>query len=187
MRYLLLAATAVAAVSGAPLLAAGTITSGPFVVGIGTHGELWDPISGIGFRRLADGYDPLAPGTPRDSWGVTTPLGSAFADQSFFGPFGIVGTAHAFFGAAATTHTVTMVGVDVLQHYTFPLPHIVRIDHWIVNTSQEPLWLLFQRDWDVDVAPTTFFENSFGPIYPPGLNVIDSSYNGFENPDPAVP
>ncbi|WP_448581303.1 PEPxxWA-CTERM sorting domain-containing protein [Thermaurantiacus sp.] len=187
MRYLLLAATAVAVASGSPLLAAGTITSGPFVVGIGTHGELWDPISGIGFRRLADGYDPLALGTPRDSWGVTTSLGSAWADQSFVGPSGIVSTTHVFLGASATTHTVTAVGVDVHQLYTFPLPHIVRIDHRIVNTTREPLRLLFQRNWDVDIAPTTFFENSFGPIFPPGLNVIDSSYYGFEHPDPAVP
>ncbi|TFU06634.1 PEP-CTERM sorting domain-containing protein [Polymorphobacter arshaanensis] len=43
----------------------------------------------------------------------------------------------------------------------------------------------FQRNWDVDIAPTPFNENSYGHVgvHP---NVIDSSYYGFENPNPAV-
>src|SRR5690242_18820664 len=57
--------------TGAHAVAVITDPGNAFAVGIGTSGELYDTGSGIGFSRLADGYDPLAPGTPRDSWGLS--------------------------------------------------------------------------------------------------------------------
>ena len=51
--------------------------------------------------------------------------------------------------------------------------------------------MLFQRDIDWDVAPTEFNENSFGNSITGktanGFPVNNSSYYGFENPDPSVP
>jgi hypothetical protein len=165
--------------------AAGVITNGSFTVGIGDNGELFDYASYIGFQRISDGYDPLSPGTPRDSWGVTTNLGSAWADQAYFGTSNLGGTTFTGLGgAAATATTVTGVGVELFQSYTFAAPNIVRIDHVITNTSTSALSLLFQRDWDTDPQPT-FYNNSFGPVGASSL-VVDSSYYGFEDPDPAA-
>lgn len=169
--------------------AAGTITNSAFTVGIGNNGELFDFNSGIGFRRNADGYDPLQPGTPRDSWGVATASGSAWADQTFFGANNITGTAFGAFGGATTTAlTTTSVGVTVAQSYKFVAPNILRIDHSITNTGTSATNILFQRNWDLEVSPTQFNENSFwpasNPTYP--LNFVDSTYSGFENPDPSV-
>ncbi|MFY9969960.1 MAG: hypothetical protein WAK41_11215, partial [Roseiarcus sp.] len=56
-----------------------------FSVGIGPNGELYDSGTGVGVRRLSDGYDPLAPGSPRDSWGVETSGGSAYGDYASYG------------------------------------------------------------------------------------------------------
>ena len=63
-----------------------TNSTGTFSVGIGPNGELFDDSTGVGIRRISDGYDPLAPGTPRDSWGVysVSGAGSAYADCEDF-------------------------------------------------------------------------------------------------------
>lgn len=191
MRLQLLYATAALAlfsVAGTAQ-AAGTITSGGFTVGIGTDGELYDSISNVGFRRNADGYDPLQLGTPRDSWGVATSSGSAWADQSFFGANNITGTAFGAFGGATTTAlTTTSVGVNVAQRYSFAAPNILRIDHVITNTGNSATDILFQRNWDLDVVPTDLSENSFWPASNPAypVNFVDSSYTGFESPDPTI-
>src|SRR3954449_9130998 len=60
-------------------------TSGAFSVGVGPDGELYDNTTGTGFRRNADGFDPLAPGTPRDSWGISANGVGAWADYQDFG------------------------------------------------------------------------------------------------------
>lgn len=146
---------------------------------------MFDFASYIGFQRLSDGYDPLSPGTPRDSWGVSTNLGSAYADASFFGSSNLSGTTFTGLGgAAATATTVTGVGVSLYQSYRFAAPNIVRVDHVITNISTSALNILFQRDWDTDPQPT-FYNNSFGPVGASSL-VVDSSWYGFENPDPTV-
>ena len=79
-RTLLAATTVAALVTGAVATqaSAATITdlSGAFTVGIGANGELFDGGPYIGFRRNVDGFDPISPGTPRDSWG----LNGSYAD-----------------------------------------------------------------------------------------------------------
>ena len=45
--------------------------------------------------------------------------------------------------------------------------------------------MVFQRDIDWDVTPTEFAENSFGGAITGNVN--NSSFYGFENPDPSVP
>jgi hypothetical protein len=160
-----------------------TDTTGLFSVGIGPNGELFS--SGIGFLRIADRYDPLAPGDPRDSWGiygVVTGL-SAYADQISFGDSGVstTGTLGANGGTLVTT---TSNGYSVTQNYVFVDPNVLEIQTTVTNTGGSGQDTLFQRDVDWDVAPTGLNENTFGN--PVAGNVIDSSYFGFENPDPSA-
>jgi len=166
-------------------IAGGVITNGSYSVGIGANGELYDNATGVGFRRLSDGYDPLAPGTPRDSWGITTSLGSAWADQNFYGMSGITGTTFTQGASWAKAVSSTSVGALVTHSYGFVAPNIVKVHQVVTNTSGGNLAFTFQRNWDLDIAPTTFTENSYGHV---GVHpfVVDSTYFGFENPDPAV-
>jgi hypothetical protein len=164
---------------------AGYITdpSGSFAVGIGPNGELFDSVNGIGFRRIADGYDPLAPGTPRDSWGVTANGSSAWADQAYYGSSGVSSTVT--LGAnSATVTTTTLIGLKVNQVYTFaPSGNILEITTTVTNIGDSTATGVgFQRDVDWDVYPTEFNENSFGNAITG--NVVGSSYYGFESPDP---
>jgi hypothetical protein len=188
IRKILTTAALIALVTSAAVAnAAGTISSGPFTVGIGNNGELYDFNSGIGFLRVADGFDPLAPGNPRDSWGITTNLGSAYADQAYYGSQNITGTSFTGLGGSSATSTsTTSVGVDVRQTYKFATPNVLAITHVVTNTSASALTVSFQREWDLDVTPTAFNENSFGPVgFAAG--VLETSINGFDSPDPATP
>lgn len=173
-------------VSSTVASAGGVITNGSYSVGIGANGELYNNATGVGFRRVVDGYDPLAPGTPRDSWGISTSLGNAWADQNFYGTSGITGTTYTQGAAWAKAVSTTSVGATVSHQYGFVAPNILKVHQVVTNTSGGNLTFYFQRDWDVDITPTIFSENSYGHI---GVHpkVLDSSYNGFENPNPAVP
>jgi hypothetical protein len=164
-----------------------TDPSGNFSVGLGANGELYDSTSGVGVRRLSDGYDPLAPGSPRDSWGVEiVGGGSAFADQFDFGNSNLTGTTYTIGPSSASATTTTSIGLTVNQQYTFVSPNVLEIRETVTNISGASADVLFGRDVDWDVAPTEFNENTFGPI---GANpaVVGSSYYGFENPDPSIP
>jgi len=162
----------------------GTISSasGNFTVGIGNNGELFDYNSYTGFRRNADGADPLSPGTPRDSWGVTTDLGSAFADQSYYGSGNLTGTTFTWAANSATASTTTNVGVKLDQSYSFVADNILRITETLTNVSDLSLSIMFAREWDTDPQPT-FNNVSYGPI---GANpmVLDASWYGFDDPRP---
>jgi hypothetical protein len=176
-------ATAMVALMASPVLAQGVITSGPFSVGIGPHGELFDVGSYIGFIRNADGYDPLAPGTPRDSWGISTAGGTAFGDYASFGSLNIASVVFtkAWGGPNQTALISTTFGVGIRMDYAFVAPNVLKVFHTVTGASD----FLFQRDWDLDVAPTPFTENTVGAFWP--LPVVEDSYWGFENPDPSVP
>src|SRR5215471_7192300 len=181
-----------------------TDPTGAFSVGIGPEGELFDYSSsscclfGVGFRRNADGFDPLYPGVPRDSWGVSTIRGAAFADYTDFGGvLDILGnvalvsapTGTLAPGTGAKYITNTGKGLTVTQQYGFAAPNILRIIETVRNNGEATV-VLFQRDVDWDVAPTEFDEVSMGNgtamtgVFGP---VIDSSYYGLENPDPTFP
>lgn len=165
--------------------AASVITdpSGNFSVGIGTSGELYDFDSGVGVRRLSDGYDPLAPGSPRDSWGVSIGGVSSWGDQADYGPNN--GGSTFALGPNGGTVTTTLNGGGLLtQTYSFVAGgNVLKIGETVTNLSGSAATVLFQRDVDWDVYPTEFDENTFGPT---GSNpkVINSSYYGFESPDP---
>jgi hypothetical protein len=171
--------------------AAGVITdpSGQFSVGIGANGELYDSISDIGFRRNSDGYDPLQPGVPRDSWGLHVSGGVAFADQSDFGTQNITGQSFSFSAHSASSLTTTNLGYSVLQQYSFVRPNVLDITITVKNGIYSPASVFFGRNVDWDISPTTFSENTFGPFTAPfgAGGVIDSTYDGFKYPDPLYP
>lgn len=178
--------TAVLLLSSSATLAGVTISNGSYTVGIGTNGELWDPTTGIGFLRHADAFDPLAQGIPRDSWGVSLgPDGGPWADQSYYGSI-VNSTVTKTSAASATVVTpVSYLYYTLEQRYSFVAPNILKISE-IIHNGQYHSYFWFQRDWDVDVAPTPFAENSFGPIGSTP-NVIESTLYGFEHPDASLP
>jgi hypothetical protein len=168
---------------------AGAITisdaSNAFTVGIGPNGELFDSAAFIGFRRNSDGGDFISPGTPRDAWGITSTAGSAYADSQFGGTAGITGTTVTSTANAATYTTLTSVGFKVVQNYSFVTPNILAIQSVVTNTSGGSLSAIFRRTVDLDIFPTEFNENTFGPVGSSPM-VVASSYFGFESADPAV-
>ena len=173
-KRILTGAAAMALVSvGVAQAAVITDGSGQYSVGIGANGELYD--GGIGLRRNADGFDPIAPGTPRDSWG----LNGAYADQSYFGAGGIVSTVVVANGVTATATTLTDEGFSVVQTYSFD-GNILKIETAVTNTTGDILSAFFQRNVDWDMVPYSFENTTSGP-YGPG-KVFDSSFYGFEDP-----
>jgi len=186
-RVLALAAVAAVALAAGQASAQATISNGAgtVVVGIGTNGELFNGGPYVGMQRTADGYDPIAPGTPRDSWGISSASGSAWADENFFGSNNINSTTIVAGANSASYDTVTSVGFDVLQNYSFVGGgNILRIDTTVTNISDITLSALFQRDVDWDIDPSAFAEVISGP-HGSDAGVVDSTYYGFEDPDPA--
>jgi hypothetical protein len=159
---------------------AAVISSGTYDVGLNTHGALFDGL-GTGFRRNADGYDPLAPGTPRDSWGLAASDGSmAYSDPFYYGDFGILGTISGGSGSDWTTSTLSLTNGSVLnQHFFFAADNVIRIDINLFNIGATRSFT-YQRDVDWDVDPTYFAEYSDNPV--PMNDVLESSYYGFEAP-----
>ena len=109
-------------------------------------------------------------------------LGSAYADQADYGDFGVSSTYTTTPGTASYTTTTSNM-LTVVQNFGFLAPNILGILTTVTNHGPASN-VVFQRDVDWDVYPTEFNENSFGPAIVG--NVIDSSYYGFENPDPAA-
>jgi len=180
------AALLVVFLAATPAKASSVITNGAgtFSVGIGLNGELFDWSSYIGFRRNADGYDPLAPGSPWDGWGVWGSASGASYSAESYDTYNISGTTGTI-GTSTASLTTVANGFSVHQYYWFMNGNVLGIKETVTNTSGVAQETLFQRDVDWDVYPTEFDENSFGnPVHG---NVIDSSYYGFEDPDPSVP
>ena len=179
-RFALLAMASVATMFAASQAqAGGTITNGNYTVGISDNGQLFDGNAYVGFRRGADGYDPLSPGTPRDSWGVSTNLGGAWGDDTTYGSNGILSTSLTLAGASATNVITTNVGVTLSENFSFAADNILRISHTITNTSGGDLDVSFQREWDTDIDPT--FSNESFSVGADG-RVTDSSWYGFDFP-----
>jgi hypothetical protein len=173
------AAVTLAAALAAPASAAvKTSQNGLFQVGVGENGELYDAGAGVGLRRVADGYDPIAPGTPRDSWGIN----SVAADGQFLGS--TVASTNNMVGVGGEAITDTGIGFTIRQNYTFVGGgNILRIDALLSNDTTGALDAIFQRnvDWDIGGSETVF-----GPVGAAN-GVVDSSYFGFESPDPFTP
>ncbi|RBP03494.1 putative secreted protein with PEP-CTERM sorting signal [Roseiarcus fermentans] len=187
--------TAILALAGAAGLAltaasaqAQTITStdGKYTAGISNQGEVYN--SGVGLSRNSDGFDPIAAGIGRDSWGVSTNLGYAYADASYYGLKNTTSVQSVYAGSAAVTiSSSTIAGLFITQTFTF-LQSNVLVDYvTLLNNSGAALTdVQFQRNVDFDVAPTAFNENTFANSITGPTDVVDSSYNGFENPNPQI-
>ena len=162
-----------------PALADVTISDGSFSVGISADGELYDTTDSIGFQRLSDGYDPLSPGTPRDSWGVSANGVGAYADAQYYGVSGLTSTLSTNAGktTAMAASDVLSGTLSVTQNYSFVTnaPNVLQIATTVKNTSSVAEAVLFQRDIDWDVAPTEGNENTFGPAIPGGKPDVTGS------------
>jgi hypothetical protein len=110
-----------------------------------------------------DGYDPIAPGTPRDSWGIIRETGSAWADQASLRRETTVSTIVA--GASTATYDTHDPSVfDVFQSYSFVGGgNILRIDTHVTTTQRRHAERLFQRDVDWDIDPTPSARSDLGP------------------------
>lgn len=157
-----------------------------YKAGIGPNGELYDSNTHVGFVNPA-GQDYILPGTPRDSWGIASSAGSAYADYQNFGTAGITGTSITPGLNSATAISMLANGIQLTQTYNFFAPNILSIQEFITNTTNAAISnVIFRRNVDFDVPPTAFNENIFGVL---GSNsaVVGNSNNGFENPDPTNP
>jgi len=160
--------------------------SGTYSVGVNSsYGNVYDPTVGIGIVRNADGYDPIAPGTPRESWGLSAGTTAGYADPQDFGTSNI--TAGSLAGGTIT-NTLNAGSGDLLsltQTYSFVASNVVRILETITNVSGVAQVVGFARNVDFDVAPTQFFEftKSISAVTP----VTGASYYGFESPSPLDP
>jgi hypothetical protein len=177
---------------------AGFITSpgGTFKVGIDSLGNLFDPALAAGFVRLADGYDPLGLGAPREAWGVSAGGVSGFADPQTPVPFGvsnIVANGAPTFGAqTAAVSTFLNAGAGNLlridQGYSFAADNVLRISHTLTNVSGSPQAVSFRRlvDWDIEPTPFSEVVTAAGLTAP----VVSASSNlggTNESPDPLAP
>ncbi len=192
MNFKLFACAAVAvasvAIAGQASAQQATITDagGAVAVGLSSYGALYNSDDGTGFRRTADGYDPIQPGTPRDSWGLSAGGSSAWSDPNFLGDSGIASGGLVAGANSAVATAVTDFGFTVLQNFSF-VDGILRIDTSVTNNTADAVAdVLFQRNVDWDIDPTAFEETIFGPSGSSSL-VIEGSNYGFENPDAAQP
>lgn len=156
--------------------AAGQLSSSSATVGVDDSGVLYD--GQIGFQRNSDLYDPILPGTPRDSWSLfASGNGTAYADPQYYGTSNIDSSSYA--GGNVST---SLYGgkVSLTQQFSFVAENVLHISGTVKNLSGGTQSFNFRRNVDFDIAPTTMAEfidvpNAFG-------NVLETSYNGFESP-----
>ncbi|MDB5424824.1 MAG: hypothetical protein JWQ29_2240 [Phenylobacterium sp.] len=186
-RTLLLGAAVAALASTTLVSQAGAVViadaSGNFSVGVDATGALYDSPSTIGFRRNGDGYDPIKPGDPRDSWGVSANGVGSYADPQYAGST----LASSSVAGAANTAVVTSTAgsLSIVQNYAFVGQNILTIDTLITNLSGLDAAVLFQRDVDWDFPDFGSSNITFGPLGSSPY-VIDASFYGFEDADPTV-
>jgi hypothetical protein len=165
-----------------------TDSTGAFTVGLALHGELHDGIRGM--RRNADGFDPINPGTPRDSWGVSVGTTAGWANHTNFGVVNIVANGAPVVGPnTASISSFLNPGsgnlLQIDQNYSFVAPNVLSINTKLTNVSAATQAVKFSRNTDWDIAPTLFNEIiTVNPLVGP---VSNASFSGFENPNPLVP
>jgi hypothetical protein len=112
--------------------------------------------------RLADEYDPLAPGIPQESWGISFTgaiTGSAYADPAEFGTSNETPISMTFTASSGTiVNSINDGEIFLTQNYSFSAANVLQISESIQNFSGGTLAVEFQRDIDWDVYPTEFDE-----------------------------
>jgi hypothetical protein len=187
---------------------ADVITSGPFSVGIfagGTPsnpagGTLYDfltPAGQIGFRQNASGFDPIATGTPRDSWGVSAGAVGGAVDPAINGVPGygssniVPNGAPVFTANSGSVSTFLNAGAGNLlkidQTFSFTSSNLLKIDTTVTNVSATDQAVLFQRNphWNIPTDGISASTNI--PARGAGTSVTQASFFGFEQPNPLVP
>lgn len=174
--------------AGAGTARAGVIVSpnGQFIAGIGPQGNLFDAAFGIGLERAtpAPAIDVIAPGTPREAWGVSAGAVGGFVDADL-GPGGQGGSN--LLGVRGLTFNIVPNGPTVPQGVVLAAPvtvsnflnaglgnilrinqtfsfapgndNVLRINVSITNVSGvNQSNVQFRRLADFDVFPTQFRE-----------------------------
>ncbi len=179
---------------------AGVITSpgGGFQVGIDPRGSLFDPNAAIGFRRAAGAFDPIAPGTAREAYGVSAGSRGGFVDPQSSGVLNIApGTATFMANSATVTSFLTAAAggnlLQITQNFSF-VPgneNVLQIATTVMNVSAGPLDSLFRRlvDFDVGAGPLLGL-NDVVNADPLATPLVDASFNNLsvvESANPLVP
>lgn len=181
------AVLAVLTIAGPAQAAVITSPGGGYQVGITTLGNIFDRTPYIGFLRVSDVYDPIAPGTPREAYGVSAGTVSGFADPEYLGVTNILSVSSVFLANTASVVTVLNAGsgdlLRISQAFDFAAENILRIAVTVTNISGASQAVLFAREVDHDINPafstTTVATGPTGPI-------LDASFSGFESADPLV-
>lgn len=184
MKLRVLLGLGLSATLAAPVVAGVTIAdpTAAYSVGIDDSGALYDGATGVGFLRQSDGYDPILPKIPRDSWSVFTGGRTYDADPNFlYRNEGITThTAVATAGGAATITDLSDGSGTVTQTLGFIAPNVLRIEVTVTNLGT-PSDFRYRRDVDWDIDPTEQQEIVDVPSGAPA-NVEETSYYGFEDP-----
>jgi hypothetical protein len=160
---------------------AGVITNGTVSVGVTTDGNLFD--TGVGFRRNSDGLDPIAPGTPRESWGARLGGVSGRVDPAYFGSANVTNLSSSFAAASANTSTRVGTALQVDQKFSFVASNAMAIDVKMTNISGASGTAVYRRIGDWDISPTPFNETVTANARS-GV-VSNSGFYGFDSADPA--
>lgn len=160
-------------------VASGTITNGSSTVGLDSLGTLYT--DGTGFSRNSDGYDPIEPGTPRDSWSLFYGGTASYADPYYFGSAGI-GTINFSQTANSALSTVGLSGAfNLTQNFSFVDANVLRLDVSVQNLSGVAQSFKYRRNVDFDILPNPTAEYTNVPGVKPSY-VSETSYYGFEGP-----
>lgn len=166
---------------------AGVITNGTVSVGITTSGNLYDPDTGIGFRR--GGLDPISPGTPHEGWGAR--VGGIGGQQAPFygGVQNINPNGSTFLANSATTSSFINNGsgnaMRVDHAFNFVANNVMAIDVKMTNLSGATNTMTYRRIGDWDIAPTAFSETLTANAAVGDFK--QSTYQGFQSANPLDP
>ncbi len=129
-----------------------TDSTGNYTVGVNTNGSLYNPNTTTGFQRAGDPnnppFDPLAPGNPRDSWGVSANGFVGYADPNYFGTANLNNVVFTSTAHTATVSDILSDGSNLLQidqSYSFAAPNVLKIDETITNISGLPQSVAFAQ------------------------------------------
>jgi hypothetical protein len=168
------------------VLKADVISTAQMQVGIATDGNLYDTGAVVGIKRISDGYDPIRPGVPRESWGISAGSIVGFADPSQFPVFHLSTTSRAFTSSGGQITTFLQYSaanlLQIVQKYSF-VPgagNILKILTTVTNVSAVNQAVVFNRNVDWDIVPNLDI-NSVIPAY---SSPIQASFSGFEAPSP---
>jgi hypothetical protein len=185
------------------------ISNGVIMLGVNNEGQLNIPGTvpssggerGVGLRFVPRNFESLTPGCDCEGWGVadlnSKTSGQANEDQG--GPQNITNVT--FTSTPTTAISKVQVGsVYEVTHDYHPSPQTANLYECSVsikNIGASPAHVVYRRNMDWDVEPTTFNElvtlqrGSSGIIPPPPNDhaqaLVYSSDNGFASSDPLVP